>query len=137
MTIRRTNGHFSGRHSEDGGDPEEISAPVEIESDPVAGVVRMKIRGTAEELRGKRVAMSMAYFQERLRSERARAEYETRRVKSIPKPASKSAKQPTIPTGYALCPACSSGEKDVWDCGECDGTGLISEARAHQTPDSF
>jgi hypothetical protein len=125
MAKRRTNGWFVGEFREGDGDPEEINAPVAIEADPVAGIVRTNIRGNEEEIRSHRAAMSMAYFQEQLRRDRQRTAYANRRVTPLPKPKGAVAKRLPIPPGYVVCPACSSGETDVWDCARCDGRGIV------------
>jgi len=125
---RRTSGEFTGRYREGEGDPEEVNASVEIESDPVAGVVRTRIRETEDEIRSHRAAMAVAFLQGRLLSDAQRRRHASRPIVPVPKPAGKRRQAGAIPAGFAVCPDCGSGLTDVWDCARCEGRGIIRAA---------
>lgn len=125
MAKRRTRGQFAGEYVEGEGDPEEINAPVEIESDPVNGIVRTNIRGNTSEIRGHRAAISVAYLQGQLLNDAARERYRNRRVMPVPKPIGRRVNRDAVPPGFVVCPECSAGLTDVWDCGRCEGRGIV------------
>jgi hypothetical protein len=124
---RRTRGRLLGEYREGRGEPEEIDAPVEIETDPVAGVVRTRIRETEDEIRSHRAAIAVAYFQEQVRRAEHRDSYERRRIVPVPKPVGKRRATGGIPTGYVPCPDCSTGLTDPWDCARCEGRGIVRD----------
>lgn len=125
MARRRTSGRFLGEYREGDGDPEEINAPVDIEADPIAGVVRTRIRETEDEVTGHRYAIAVAYFQQQLRRVENRDAYANRTITRLPKPTGKAVRRVSVPAGYVVCPDCASGLTDVWDCARCEGRGIV------------
>lgn len=122
---RRVSGRFAGEFAEDGGEPEEVNAPVEIEADPVAGVVRTRIRDSADEIRSHRAAMAVSYLQGQLRREERRERHARRPIRPVPKPIGTRTARGGVPAGFTLCPACSIGLADPWDCARCEGRGIV------------
>lgn len=127
MTRRTTKGHFRGEYREADGEPEEIDAPVEVDVDPVAGVVRTKVRETRDVIEGRRTAIAIGYFQQHLRQSERRDAYANRKVQSFFKPAKRKSSGPKPPAGYVVCPSCSTGETDVETCPACDGAGVVKD----------
>jgi hypothetical protein len=124
MAVRSTKGVFAGQHAGNGVPTEEVNAELEIVTDDREGTVKAKVRGEKlPEVRNQRVAIHMAYLQERLRSADANAAFERRRPGPIPKPERKAPK----PDRYGMipCPKCSVGLIDPWDCDRCDGAGRV------------
>lgn len=127
MAKRRTKGRFAGEYVEDAGEPEEINAPIEIETDAEAGVVRTTVRETSTEVRGHRYTMAVGYFQQQLRRVENRDAYVNRPIVGVPKPSGDASKGPKIPAGYVVCPECGSGLADAWDCPRCEGRGIVRD----------
>lgn len=127
MAIRRTSGEFMGEHQDGVEESVELVGPFEIESDPETGVVRTRAGTIGREHRGKRLAIAAHFLQGEIADGLRARQYAAQPPRSVPKPAKGRQSGVRIPAGYRVCPECSTGAKDSWDCSVCDGAGLVRE----------
>jgi hypothetical protein len=125
--ARRTKGRFAGEYRQDAGEPEEVNAAIDVESDTTTGVVRTTIRERETEIRSHRAAMTVAYMQHQLLSAEQQRRHATRPIVPVPKPAGTRPAKGGVPAGYVVCPDCGSGLADAWDCSRCEGRGIVRD----------